>query len=130
MPSPQKRRVIEKTRRRENRGRTYIIATVLIVLAVGIGWYVYASAMAGKPDFTIAAPIGVTIHAGTPTISTVNVTAVNQFTGTILLSAKGSPGLIASITPSSVTGSGTATLTTSATTNGSYTVTVTGISGS
>jgi cyclophilin family peptidyl-prolyl cis-trans isomerase len=130
MPSAQKRRVLEKTRKRERRGRTYLVAIVLVIIAGGIGWYVYASATAPKPDFTIAAPIGVTIHAGTPTISTVNVTAVNQFTGTILLSAKGSPGLIASITPSSVTGSGTATLTTSATTNGSYTVTVTGISGS
>jgi len=129
MPSPQKRRVIEKTRKRENRGRTYLIAIVLIVLAVGIGWYVYASATAPKPDFTIAAPVGVTIHTGSPTTSIVNVTAVNQFTGTVLLSAKGSPGLTATITPSSVTGSGTATLTTSATTNGSYTVTVTGISG-
>src|SRR3989442_12856044 len=129
MPSAQKRRILEKTRKRERRGRTYLVAIVLIIIAVGIGWYVYASATAPKPDFTIAAPVGVTIHTGSPTTSTVNVTAVNQFTGTVLLSAKGSPGLTATITPSSVTGSGTATLTTSATTNGSYTVTVTGISG-
>ena len=129
MPSPQKRRVIEKTRRRENRGRTYLIATVLIILAVGVGYYIYASATAGKPDFMIAAPIGVTIHAGTPTISKINVTAVNQFSGTVLLTAKGSPGLTATISPSSVTGSGTATLTTSSATNGSYTVTINATSG-
>ncbi len=129
MPSPQKRRVIEKTRKRENRGRTYLIAIVLIVLAVGIGWYVYASATAAKPDFVIVAPIGVTIHAGTPTTSTINVTAVNQFTGTILLTATGSPGLTATISPSSLTGSGTATLTTSSPNNGSYTVTINATSG-
>jgi cyclophilin family peptidyl-prolyl cis-trans isomerase len=45
------------------------------------------------------------------------------------LTATGSPGLSATITPSSVTGSGTATLKTTATANGSYTVTITGTSG-
>src|SRR5439155_246955 len=80
--------------------------------AVGIGWYVYASATAGKPDFMIAASIGVTIHAGAPTITTINVRSVKQFSATILLTAQGSPGLTATISPFSVTGSGTATLTT------------------
>jgi cyclophilin family peptidyl-prolyl cis-trans isomerase len=129
MPSPQKQRVLEKTRKRENRGRTYLVATVLIILAVGIGYYVFASATAGKPDFTIAAPIGVTIHAGTPTTSTINVTAVNQFSGTIILTAIASLGLTATISPSSLTGSGTATLTTTSMKNGSYTVTINATSG-
>ena len=129
MPSPQKQRILEKTRKRENRGRTYLVATVLIILTVGIGYYVYASATAGKPDFTIAAPIGVTIHAGTPTTSTINVTAVNQFSGTIILTAIPSTGLTATISPSSLTGSGTATLTTTSTKNGSYTVTINATSG-
>jgi len=97
---------------------------------VGVGWYVYSSTTAGKPDFAIAAPTAVTIHAGTQTTSTVNITATNQFSGTILLTATGSPGLTATISPSSLTGSGTARLTTSAATNGSYTVTVTATSGS
>jgi len=130
MPSPQKQRIKERTRNRENRGRTYLIVTALIILTVGVGYYLYASATAGKPDFAIAAPTAVIIHAGTQTTSTVNVTAVNQFSGTILLNATGSLGLTATINPSSVTGSGTVTLTTSATKNGSYTVTVTGTSGS
>src|SRR6267143_5769123 len=130
MPSAQKRRVLEKTRRRETRGRTYLVAIVLIVIAVGVGWYVYSSTTAGKPDFAIAAPTAVTIHAGTQTTSTVNITATNQFSGTILLTATGSPGLTATISPSSLTGSGTARLTTSAATNGSYTVTVIATSGS
>lgn len=128
MPSVQKRRVIEKTRKREKRGRTYLVATILIIAAVGVSWYIYAVATTPKPDFMIAAP-GVTIHAGIPTTSEVNVTYVNQFSGTILLTVKGSPGLNATINPSSVTGSGLVTLTASSITNGSYTVTVTGNGG-
>jgi cyclophilin family peptidyl-prolyl cis-trans isomerase len=130
MPSLQKRRILEKTRKREGRGRTYLVAIVLIVIVAGVAWYVYASTTTPKPDFTIAAPTGVTILTGTPTRSTVTVTAVNQFSGTVLLTVKGSTGLNATINPASVTGSGTATLTTSAATNGSYTVTVTATSGS
>lgn len=129
MPSSQKRRIIEKTRKREGRGRTYLVAIVLIIIFAGVGWYVYASATAPKPDFTIAAPAGVTILADSPTRSTVTVTAVNQFSGIVLLTVKGSAGLNATINPVSVTGSGIATLTTSATKNGSYTVTITATSG-
>ncbi len=117
-------------RKRQRRGRIYLAMIVIIVIAVAIGWYVYSSSRsANTPDFTIAAPTGVTIHTGSQTKSTVNVTAVNQFTGTVLLSVTGSTGLTATISPSNVTGSGTATLTMSATTNGTYTVTVTGIGG-
>ncbi len=71
----------------------------------------------------------VTIRAGSQTNSIITITAVNQFSGTVLLTAKGSAGLIATINPASVTGSGTATLTTSAAANGSYTVTVNATSG-
>src|SRR5690242_7315258 len=109
MPSAQKRRVLEKTSKREKRGRTYLIAIILLIAIVGVGWYVYAAATAPKQDFTVAAPSGVTIRAGTPTNLTVNVTAVNQFSGTILLTTKVSPGLNVTINPASVTGSGTAT---------------------
>ena len=129
MPSVQKRRIIEKTRKREKRGRVYLVALVLIIIAIAVGWYVYSAATAPRPDFTIAAPTGVTIRAGSQTNSIVTITAVNQFSGTVLLTAKGSAGLTASINPTSVTGSGTATLTTSAAANGSYTVTVNATSG-
>ncbi len=71
----------------------------------------------------------VTIRAGSQTNSIITITAVNQFSGTVLLTAKGSAGLIATINPASVTGSGTATLTTSAVANGSYTVTINATSG-
>ncbi len=129
MPSVQKRRLIEKTRKRERRGRTYLVAIVLIIIAVAVGWYVYSAATTPRPDFTIAAPSGVTILANTPTNSIITITAVNQFSGTVLLTAKGSTGLTATISPASVTGSGTATLTTSAAANGSYTVTINATSG-
>lgn len=129
MPSGQKRRIIEKTRKREKRGRVYLAAIVLIIIAVAVGWYAYSAATAPRPDFTIAAPTGVTILAGTPTTSTITITAVNQFSGTIHLTAKGSAGLNATINPTSVTGSGTAKLTTTAAANGSYTVTVSATSG-
>jgi cyclophilin family peptidyl-prolyl cis-trans isomerase len=54
---------------------------------------------------------------------------VNNFGGIIQLSATGSSGLTATISPANVTGSGVATLTISAPYNGTYTVTVTGTSG-
>ncbi len=130
MPSVQKRRIIEKTRKREKRGRVYLVALVLIIIAVAVGWYVYSAATTPRPDFTILAPTGVTIRVGSPTNSIITITAVNQFSGTVLLTAKGSTGLNATINPASVTGSGTATLTTSAAANGSYTVTVNATSGS
>lgn len=130
MPSPQKRKVLEKTRKRQNRGRIYLVALILIIIAVAGGLYAYSVATAPRPDFTISAPIGVTIRAGTSATSIVNVTSVNQFAGIVNLTATGSSGLSASISPSSLTGSGTATLTVSAPTNGTFTVTVTGKSGS
>ncbi len=128
-PINPKKRPVQTPRKRESRGRIYLAIVVIIIVAIGVGWYVYSSAQ-GPPDFAIAAPTGVTIHAGNPVTSRVNVTAVNNFGGTVQLSVTPSTGLTASISPVNVTGSGTATLTMSATANGTYTVTVTGISGS
>ena len=128
-PLNPKKQAAQTARKRESRGRIYLAMVVIAVIAIGVGWYVYSSAQ-GPPDFAIAAPTGVTIHAGNPVTSRVNVTAVNNFGGTVQLSVTPSTGLTASISPVNVTGSGTATLTMSATANGTYTVTVTGISGS
>jgi cyclophilin family peptidyl-prolyl cis-trans isomerase len=128
-PINQKKRAIQPVRKRESRGRIYLAMMVIIIVAIGIGWYVYSSAQGGSPDFAIAAPVGVTIHAGSQATSIVNVTAINNFGGTVSLSVTGSAGLTARISPVNVTGSGTATLTLSATANGTYTVTVTGTSG-
>ena len=131
-PINPKKRAIQTARKRESRGRIYLAIVVIVIVAIGVGWYVYSTAQSssGPPDFSIAAPTGVTIHAGNPVNSRVNVTAVNNFGGTVQLSAAGSAGLNATISPANVTGSGIATLTMSAKNNGTYTVTVTGTSGS
>jgi cyclophilin family peptidyl-prolyl cis-trans isomerase len=130
-PINPRKRATQTARKRESRGKIYLAIIVIIIVAIGIGWYVYSSAQSsgGTPDFAIAAPTAVTIHAGSQSSLTVNVTAVNNFGGTVSLSVAGSSGLIARISPGNVTGSGTATLTMSATSNGTYTVTVTGTSG-
>ncbi|HXL51266.1 MAG TPA: peptidylprolyl isomerase [Candidatus Limnocylindrales bacterium] len=130
-PINPKKRAIQTARKRGSRGRIYLAIVVIAVMAIGVGWYVYSTSQSsgGTPDFAIAAPTGVTIHAGSPVTSTVNVTAVNKFAGTIQLSAAGSAGLVTTISPANVTGSGVATLTMSTATNGTYTVTVTGTSG-
>jgi peptidyl-prolyl cis-trans isomerase B (cyclophilin B) len=131
-PINPKKRAIQTARKRESRGRIYLALIVIAIVAIGVGWYVYSSAQSssGTPDFAIAAPSVVTIHAGNQVTSKVNITAVNNFGGTVQLSATASSGLNAIVTPASVTGSGIATLTMSAPNNGTYTVTVSGTSGS
>ena len=82
-----------------------------------------------KPDFTLAAnptaigPINTRVN-GT---STITVSPIGGFSGTVTLSASPSPGLNAAIYPTSISGaSGTAKLTVNSTTAGSYSVTVSG----
>ncbi len=95
------------------------------------------------PDFTIAAnPSSLTTIQGSSGTSTITITSIDGFSGTVALSAAVSPaGPSASITPGSLAlssgGTGTATLTVStftgaysSTATGSYTVTITGTSGS
>ncbi len=77
---------------------------------------------------TIAPPFGVTSGS-----STITVTGLNGFTGTVTLTLQPSSGLTASIAPTTITlnsgtTSGTATLQVSATQSGTYTVIVTGSS--
>lgn len=131
-PINPRKQALQTARKRESRGRIYLAMLVIAVIAIGVGWYVYSTSQSssGTRDFAIAAPTGVTIHAGSPVSSRVNVTAVNNFGGTVQLSAIGSAGLTATISPANVTGAGVATLTMSAAANGTYTVTVTGTSGS
>ena len=43
MPSVQKRRVIEKTRKRERRGRVYLLGAIALIAIIAVGVYVYAS---------------------------------------------------------------------------------------
>src|SRR3989442_5540631 len=131
-PINPKKGALQTARKRESRGRIYLAIIVIAIVAIGVGWYVYSAAQSSSetPDFAMTAPSVVTIHAGNQVTSKVNITAVNNFGGTIQLSATASTGLNAIVRPSSVTGSGIATLTMSAQNNGTYTVTVTGTSGS
>jgi poly(beta-D-mannuronate) lyase len=87
------------------------------------------------PNFTISAtPGSQTVTAGTGTTYTVNVGNVNGFSGSVALSASGLPaGATATFNPASVNSIGSSTLTVNTTTStppGTYTVTITGTSGS
>jgi len=93
-----------------------------------------AWSISAAPDFTIAAsPASVSTTQGSSGSSTVTVSSLNGFTGTVSLSASGAPsGASASVSPSSVVGSGSATLSLASGTAaaGTYSVTVRGTSGS
>src|SRR5207253_2405742 len=82
-------------------------------------------------DYTITAnPSTVTILAGATGNSTVTITALNRFGGTVSLMLTPSTGLTATIVPSSIAGSGPATMSASASTSGDYSVTIRATSGS
>ena len=90
------------------------------------------------PDFSISAsPSALTIKAGASGNSTITVTSLNGFSGTVALAATAPTGWSASVSPTSLTvgsgGSASSTLSMtvpSTTAAGTYTVTVTGTSGS
>src|SRR6266850_3013377 len=87
----------------------------------------------GGPDFsTSASPSSQTVVAGGNTPYTVNVGALNGFSGMVNLTASGLPsGADASFNPTSVTGSGSSTMTVTTLTStpaGTYTITITGTS--
>lgn len=84
-----------------------------------------------NPDFSMDAnPTGVTFEAGQSATSTVTVSAVDGFTGTVSLTGSSAPsGVSTSCVPSSLAGSGTSTCTMTASSAGSHTVTITGTSG-
>src|SRR5437667_5787131 len=76
-------------------------------------------------DFTISASSPASISVGSSGTSTITLTALNGFTGTITISDTIPSGLsCGSVTPSSVSGSGTATLSCSMNSHGVYTVTM------
>jgi hypothetical protein len=87
------------------------------------------------PDFSISAtPTNQTVTAGGSTTYTVSTSALNGFTGSVSLGTSGLPtGATASFSPTSISGSATSTLTIStpsSTPAATYTITITGISGS
>src|SRR2546426_805349 len=84
-----------------------------------------------SPDFTISASASSGVNAGQSAPVTITVTGKNGFTGIVSLAASLASGLTCgSITPSSLTGSGTATVSCNTNTAGTFTLTVTGTSGS
>jgi cyclophilin family peptidyl-prolyl cis-trans isomerase len=43
LPSPRKKKIMQATRKRQRRGAVYLVALVIVIATIGIGWYVYAS---------------------------------------------------------------------------------------
>lgn len=89
---------------------------------------------APSPDFSIAASSGSqTVTSGGTASYTATIQALNGFSGTVTLSAAGLPtGTTAGFNPSTISGSGTSTVslvTGASTPAGTYTVTLTGASG-
>jgi hypothetical protein len=87
----------------------------------------------GTPNFALSAsPGSVTITQGNHGTSTINITPLNGFSGSVTLSATGLPsGVTAAFSPNPATTSSVLTLTASGTaTTGTSTVTITGVSGS
>jgi len=82
-------------------------------------------------DFAIAATSPAVADVTASTTTTITVTALNHFAGVVSLSDTVPSGLTCgAITPTSITGSGTATISCSATIAGNYTLTISGTSGS
>jgi cyclophilin family peptidyl-prolyl cis-trans isomerase len=52
LPSAQKRKVLEKTRKRKSRGFLYLILAVVLIVIVGVGVYAYVSSL--PPDIMYA----------------------------------------------------------------------------
>lgn len=87
------------------------------------------------PDFTISvSPTSLNVTRGTTGRYTVTIGAVNGFTGTVSLSVSGLGSRVTgTFSPTSITGSGSSTLSVTAARNasrGARTITITGVSGS
>ncbi len=92
--------------------------------------------MNAVPDFSLLArPSSQTVNAGGNTSYTISTSALNGFSGSVGMSLSGLPaGASASFSPTSISGAGSTTVvvTTSSTATpaGSYSLTITGVSGS
>jgi len=99
------------------------------------GWRFHQSTPP-SPDFSTSAnPSSLNAPLGSSASSTITLSSLNGFTGTVSLSATSSPsGPSLSLNPTSVTlssgGTASSSLSVSSSTSGSYTITVTGTSGS
>src|SRR5438445_659284 len=83
------------------------------------------------PNFTISTTSPGAINTGQSTLTTITITSLNGFTGTVALTDTVPNGLSCrNISNTSLAGSGTATVSCSATNAGSYTLNIAGTSGS
>ena len=101
--------------------------------STAVGTFSFPGCSGGTPNFTLSAnPSTVSVAQGATATSTITVTPVNGFTGSVTLSASGLPsGVTAAFNPNPTTATSTLTFTASATAAlGTSTVTVTGVSGS
>jgi len=132
LPPIQKRFPPSKPIKPKTRTRTiFLLATIIVVLAVGIGVYVYETSItANAPDFKLNAPSQITTRTNSTSTSKITIDAVNRFGGNVALSVNAPPNVTATITPPNVTGSGNSTLTLSPLSGGTFTITITGTSGS
>src|SRR5207249_10940649 len=47
-PSWQKKRTVQTVRKRQSRGKIYLVAAIIIILTIGVGLYVYVSSQASN----------------------------------------------------------------------------------
>src|SRR5207247_2211015 len=81
-------------------------------------------------DFGIIASSPAPVNAGSSAGSTITISSINHFAGLVNLTNTVPSGLTCgTISPNSVTGSGTATVSCNATVAGNYTLTITGANG-
>ncbi len=57
MPSAQKRKVLEKTRKRTSRGLLYLVLAIVLIVIVGVGVYAYVSSLPPPPPDIIYATL-------------------------------------------------------------------------
>ncbi len=98
-----------------------------------IGNFHFPGCGGGSPDFSLgASPSSLSVVQGTSGTSTITVSPLNGFSGSVTLSASGLPsGVTAGFSPNPTSTTSTLTLTASAgATTGTSTVTIQGVSGS
>ena len=101
--------------------------------STAIGTFSFPGCGGGSPDFSLSAnPNSLTIAQGGQGTSTITVSPINGFNGSVTLSASGLPsGVTAGFNPNPTTSTSTLTLTVdSGAPTGTSTVTITGTSGS
>jgi peptidyl-prolyl cis-trans isomerase B (cyclophilin B) len=49
-PINPKKRAIQTAQKRQSRGRIYLVTILILVIAIGVGWYVYASGQTGNQN--------------------------------------------------------------------------------